>query len=156
MLFLDEQSVRDVEQDIQQWVDLWPADGAGPQGAAAVSAALAVGIAAYDRTRPLEDRIIDGIRAADGRVAYDYKSAKAVERLIKLWLVPVPRAYDAITVARRDGGTVHGVDTFVDRVDDADMGTAVSVDRAKEMVERRAREDPELFRAGLRGLGHVV
>ena len=156
MLFLDEPSVRDVEQAIQRWVDLWPTGEPGPQTAAAVSAALAVGVAAYDRTRPLEDRIIDGIRAADGAIAYDYESAKAVERLTLLWLAPVERAYAGITAARRAGGVVEGVEPFVERVDDADMGTAVTVERARERTERRARENPELFRAGLRGFDHAV
>ena len=156
MLFLDEQSVRDVEQDVRRWVDLWPTDGPGPTGADALSAALAVAVAAYDGTRPLEARVMDGIRDADGRVAYDYESAKAIERLTLLWLVPVPRAHRAIAAARRAGGVVDGVDAFALRVEDAELGTNPSVEQAREMMETWARNDPESFRYNLRWPAHAV
>jgi hypothetical protein len=156
MLFLDEESVRNVEHEIQRWVDLWPAGGPGPLGAEAVSTAVALGVAAYDRLTALEDRIVEGIRAADGKVVYDYGSAKEVERLTKLWLAPVGRAYDAVTAVRRAGGHVDAVDALIDRVDDAEVGTSISVERAMEIVEQGAREDPELFRANLRWPTHAV
>ncbi len=156
MLFLDEQSVRDVERDVQRWGDLWPADGPGPQGAEGVSAALAAGIAAYDRTDVLALRITDGLAAAAGKVTYDLESARAIERLTKLWLAPVDRVAARIKAVRADGGPVRHVDEFADRVDDAQLGISVSVEYAAAANERLAREQPELFLAALRGPGHAV
>ena len=142
MLFLDEQSVRDVERDVQRWAALWPADGLGPEGTIGLDRALAAGIAAYDRTDMLALRITDGIEASGGRVVYDLESARAIERMTNAWLVPAARAAERIAASERDGATVPHAAEFLDRVIDARLGTSISVEEAAESNERFAREYP--------------
>ncbi len=142
MLFPDDESVRAVEADVRQWAALWPAGSSVPTGADAVGRALAVGIAAYDRVDALALRITDGIVASGGKVVYDLESARAIERLIKVWLAPTPRVVEQLVGVRRTGGTVERMDEYEARVTDAKLGISVSVERAAEEAGHFAESYP--------------